>query len=97
MYKVYDVKCLVCKGQNRVGIDHKNNRVDWITTEPLISTRLRFDGEWGFECLCGNNEILTPEEAKHWENKGTQPKPTEMKKILDNLRPRKPKFEMVAV
>lgn len=96
-YKVYDVKCKSCGNTNRVGIDHSNNRIDWINAEPIVSGRLRFDGEWGWECTCGNNDILTTEENKYWQNKNTQPQPKEMKKILDELKPHKAKFEMVTV
>lgn len=29
---------------------------------PIISARLRPDGKWGFECQCGNDSRVAPEE-----------------------------------
>lgn len=93
-YQVYDIVCKECKGQNRVGIDHDNRSVNWISENPIISARYRFDRQWGFECRCGNKSITTPEEDRFWADKSQAPKEQEMKQITDNLKQHKPKFEM---
>ncbi len=31
---------------------------------PIISSRLRADAQWGFECQCGNNSLIAEEEVK---------------------------------
>lgn len=97
MYKVYDVKCKKCKGQNRVGIDEKHKTLNWISLDPIISARYRFDRKWGFQCRCGQNDLLTPEEDRNWQDKRVHPQPKEMKNIMDNLKEHKPKFEMVGI
>jgi hypothetical protein len=95
-YQVYDVKCSNCGNTDRVGIN-KYDKVDWISMESVISCRKRFDGQWGFQCKCGNNDLVTPEENKYWLNQNIMPQPQEMKSIMNNLKQRKSKFEMVGV
>lgn len=97
MYKVFDVKCKSCKGQNRVGIDEDNNSVNWISLDPIISARFRFDRNWGWQCRCGANDLLTPEEDRFWQNKSVHPRQQELAEIMKNLKEYKPKFEMVGV
>lgn len=31
---------------------------------PIISSRLRADAQWGFECQCGNNSLIAKDEVK---------------------------------
>lgn len=96
-YQVYDIVCKECKGQNRVGIDEKNKAVEWLSENPIVSARYRFDRQFGFLCRCGNSDILTPEESRYWEDTSQPPKPKEMNQIMENLKQHKSKFEMRSV
>lgn len=73
-------------------------RIDWLESpenarHPIVSGRERLDGQWGFQCICGNNDLLTTQEARTFSNP-VAPKPQEINDIVKNLKPDKPKFEM---
>lgn len=41
-----------------------DNTIFYRNHTPIISARWRPDMKWGFECLCGNDSRVAPEEAK---------------------------------
>lgn len=57
----YRVTCKQCKKSSLLNIlDEKT--VMYIDHVPIIAARLRGDLKWGFECLCGNDSRLAPQE-----------------------------------
>lgn len=91
----YNVVCSVCGGSSRVEIDNMD-RIYWYDTDKVISARKRLDGQWGWQCACGNSDIMTDQEINYIENP-TNPKPKEIQQVVDNLVIQKPKFEMRSV
>ena len=54
-----------CKGRK---IGAKNSAGQWVNVSrakgsKLLSSRLRFDGQTGFRCRCGNSSITSPAET----------------------------------
>lgn len=90
--KEYKVTCLKCKNFNIVPIADDRN-VMWKTADRIISARYRLDGNWGFQCICQNNDIMTRQE-KEMIADPANPKPRELSSIIKNLQPQKPKFSM---
>ena len=96
--KRYIVTCLKCGEKREVGIipTVTGDRVDWLENDPnerIVSGRQRLDGQWGWECLCGNNSIMSTQERETFTNK-VNPDPQEIKQVVDNLRPEKTYFTM---
>lgn len=61
----------------------------------IYSDRKRFDGEWGFRCLCGNNSIMAKEEEGNMPiaNKpgmASMPDKEQLLRIAGKLEKRKP-------
>lgn len=93
----FNVRCKNCNGSNVVAIDEKSNRILWKEYDKIISGRLRLDGQWGWQCLCGNNSLLTKQEAESITDKAN-PDPLELHKVIQNLIPEKvTTFEMEKV
>lgn len=73
------------KGGKEVGeiLINDQNGVTYLGDNGLLSARKRFDGNWGFECICGNDSRLAPSE------KGligrNRPNPAALQKIAKNL------------
>lgn len=78
----YNVICQKCQGSSQVDITRGN--VDWIDTRQVISARQRLDGNWGWQCLCGNNSIMTSQERRNISNPA-RPTAQELDKILKNI------------
>lgn len=99
--KNYLVTCGVCGGERKVKIHTSplGAQIDWLEDDQshkIISFRERLDGEWGFQCLCGNNDLMTDQESKTFRNPA-EPKPQEIKEIVSNLVVQKPNFNVVEV
>lgn len=97
----YKIICLKCKAERQIKIMETamGKRIDWLETpetahHPILSGRERLDGQWGFQCSCGNNDLMTVQERRTISNP-ISPKPQEINDIIKNLIPDKPKFEMV--
>lgn len=60
--KSFEITCLNCEGKSRIKILN-SNQVMYIDHTPIIACRFRPDMKWGFECECGNDTRLAPEEA----------------------------------
>ncbi len=84
----YKVTCLKCNGSNVVGVDEKAHRLYWDVSDRIVSGRFRLDGQWGWQCLCGQNSLLTEQENKHITDK-VNPDPKEIADIIANLVPDK--------
>lgn len=100
--QTYKVSCLKCGGERTIQI-HKTvagDRIDWLENQApmpptIVSGRERLDGEWGFQCVCGNNSLLTKQEAATFSNPAA-PHAQEIEEIVKNLKVEKPTFTMVA-
>lgn len=99
--QTYVVKCLKCKGERRIQVHltAMGKRIDWIEDKApnpatIVSGRERLDGQFGFQCMCGNNDLLTRQESATFANPAA-PQPQELKHIVENLKVDKPKFQMV--
>lgn len=97
----YKITCLKCKAERQIRISKTavGKRIDWLESaenanHPIISGRERLDGQWGFECKCGNNDLLTTQEARSFANPAA-PEPKEINDIVKNLKPDKPRFQML--
>lgn len=91
MDKFYQVICQECNGQRRVKVSETSigKRIDWLEEkqkEPftIISGRERLDRYLGWQCLCGNNSLLTQQEADMIADKAN-PQPQEINEITNNL------------
>lgn len=91
----YKIVCTKCKGSSIVEIDNMD-RVFWVDTDRVISARKRLDNEWGFQCSCGNNDIMTQQESRMIANQAN-PKPEEITDIMKNLIIEKSNFVMETV
>lgn len=74
--------------------------IDWMENKQseytIISGRKRLDDQFGWQCYCGNNDLMTRQESKTFSNPAS-PKPQEISDIVNNLVVDKPKFEMAEV
>ncbi len=104
MAQRYKVTCKKCKGNREIVITdvQGSERILWDDTvlDPkeakILSGRRRLDGEWGWECVCGNYDLLTKQEIEDISNK-QNPDPVQIADIIKNLRPQKPRFTMETV
>lgn len=87
----YDVICGNCKAKREVAITTTpvGDIIDWLEDEKshmqkIVSGRQRLDKEWGWQCLCGNNSLLTKQEDTYITNKAN-PAPQELDTVIKNL------------
>lgn len=92
----HKVTCLKCKKSDTISIVDERH-VDWnhSTSNNIISARKRLDNEFGFQCRCGNDDILSQQEKRNITDK-ENPDPQEVAEIVRNLKPQKSKFQVVA-
>lgn len=57
------ITCKQCGGKSRIKIIGGKD-VMYEDHIPIIACRLRPDMKWGFECTCGNDSRLAPQESK---------------------------------
>lgn len=88
----YKITCKNCKQSDVVHIEN-DTQILWGKNTYIISGRKRLDMQWGWQCLCGNNDILSDQEERVITDK-VNPDPQEINQILKNLEPQKPKFAM---
>lgn len=99
--KIYTITCLSCKARRQIGIATVQGTevIDWLDDNPdpeiarIISGRKRLDNNWGFSCICGNDDIMTKQEKAYIHNKQS-PSPSDLTAVIKNLIPQKPKFRM---
>lgn len=68
--KRFKVTCLECGESDIVTIDEDGHQMlmqDKVMQTPIASARWRKDLEWGFECFCGNYDLLSNEEKGDWK------------------------------
>lgn len=95
-YDTYKVTCLKCEGSDELKIT-PDNTVFYTNHTPIISSRLRADMQWGFECICGNDNRLSAKEAGDI-SKLVSGTPMSIKRIADSLKtPDEKQFRMVAI
>lgn len=85
-----------CESERKVKII-RNEKIDWLedgTPQRIVSARKRLDGQWGFQCLCGANDLLTKQEERVMSNPA-EPQPEELSMIIKNLEMQSPMFELV--
>ena|SRR3990167_11265491 len=64
-FKRYKITCLSCKRSDTVLIEMSGKPNILYESGPqtnLTSARWRKDSQWGFECICGNYDLLAQEE-----------------------------------
>jgi hypothetical protein len=98
--KSYRVTCLDCSADRTVKLAKGplGTQIDWMEDggdHKIISFRERLDSQFGWQCLCGNDDLMSDQEHKQIANKAA-PKPQEIKDIVDNLIIQKPKFKVEA-
>lgn len=94
MVMQYEVVCLQCKNKDKITI-FEARLIDWSasTCNHIVSGRKRLDQQWGWQCACGNNDLMTQQEVESLTNK-QEPDPKEISAILAALKPDKPRFVM---
>ncbi len=77
-------------------------RIDWLEDKfnPgetfIISARERLDGNWGFQCTCGADDLMTKQEKKNFSNPQA-PSPKEIGEVVSNLKVQRPLFNLVVI
>lgn len=100
MHKVVCKKCKVAR-QVKLTQTPMGRMIDWLespatTHHPICSGRERLDGHMGWQCKCGNNDLMTRQEKRMIADP-VRPKAQEINEIMRNMVPDKPKFDLVAV
>jgi hypothetical protein len=78
------VICSKCNGESVIKIDEQNKLIDWKKIGSVISGRYRLDTQWGWQCYCGNNTIMSDQERKSIADY-RQPTIKEVNDITKNL------------
>lgn len=92
----YRVQCTNCNNTEEIIVD-KDNTVFWGKMPTyIVSARYRLDMNWGFQCICGNNDIITKQEQKEIANLQA-PDPVDISRVLKSIIPDKPRFKMFPV
>lgn len=96
----YEVTCLKCGKSDIVTINearHQILRWDKMMATNLLSGRYRKDLNWGWECICGNDNRLAKEEKGEMAQLVQAP-PMKIKQIADSLKiPDAKQFKMARV
>lgn len=91
MTKKFRVTCMNCKSNDLVTINEADRAVMWGHVDRIISARYRLDNSWGFQCICGQNSLMTKQEKDQITNY-QNPDPKEISEILKNLIPEKRQY-----
>jgi len=88
--KQYEVACNRCGGTTEVTLvtTKMGKLIKWDRIGKIISGRERLDNQLGWQCVCGNNNLMTEQELKQIDN-WAQPTPQELSRIIKNLIPEK--------
>lgn len=79
------ITCSECGNSDHVAIT-EHNQIIWGKSTFIISGRHRLDGNWGWQCLCGNNSLLTVQERTTIKNLQF-PDPLDIEAVVTNLIP----------
>lgn len=101
MEKSYLITCKQCGAARKIRLfsSSQGEVVDWLDNNPdpkqakIISGRKRLDGLWGWQCVCGNDDIMTEQERRMISNPAA-PDPKTMIEISKNTKVQAPKFAM---
>lgn len=100
--KHYLITCRDCNATREVGIiaSPMGDRIDWLDNKPndenIVSGRPRLDGQYGWQCLCGNNDLMTAQEKK-FIGKDTSPPTSTIAELMKEIEPAETKFIMETV
>lgn len=78
----YKITCKNCEHSDVVCITSEG-QVIWGKNTYIVSARKRLDGNWGWQCMCGNYSLMTAQEDTI-TNKQT-PDPQEIEDIIKSL------------
>jgi hypothetical protein len=99
--KSYKVVCESCQRSDVLKISEYTfdgqhiRKVDYTNHEPIISARFRPDMNWGFECLCGQDSRVAPQEKDALHRLVKNGSEQAIKAIAKSLTPRNElKFRM---
>lgn len=92
----YRVICQKCGGSDELSIT-PDRKVFYKEHTPIISSRYRPDMKWGFECTCGQDSRISPQEKDQVEKlvKGGEHTIEAIKKTLTSKN--ELKFKMVEI
>lgn len=88
----YKIICKECKLDQVIDIDERR-QINWGKADRIISGRYRLDNNWGWQCICGNEDIMTDQEKRMIKNH-QNPDPQDIRMVLNNLKPQRSKFVM---
>lgn len=82
----YKIVCQKCFGQSIINIQESNlnKYIIWDEVDQVISGRPRLDGYFGWQCLCGNNSLLSKQENRVIKDK-QNPSPKDINQVIRNL------------
>lgn len=82
----YKVTCEACGGSSLVELIENalNKFIAYQKTGEVISARPRLDGYWGFQCICGNNSLLSEQENRLIKDK-VNPSPKDIQAVMKSL------------
>lgn len=87
------------KSNNPIGYVNKNGQVTPTKNKKgemfLRAVRKRTDGEYGFECWCGQDSRIAPNEAGILHADGTQPSKEDLYAMAENLQKKPPKYATI--
>ena len=99
-FKTLVINCGNCKAQRKIRLisTAAGETIDWLESDdnanhPIVSARKRLDGQWGFQCTCGNNDLLTDQEKRIITNPA-QPDIKEIDMVVKNLESQPAKFNL---
>lgn len=93
----YTVICEKCGGHDELTIT-SDRAVFYKDHAPIISARYRPDMNWGFECLCGQDSRLSPQEVDHVDILVKGADKVTLEQIAKSLTPKNElKFQMIKV
>lgn len=77
------IYCQSCKKEIGI-VDLSGSKPRYIKESGIMSARQRFDGEWGFECVCGNDSRIAEQEKGIITS--SIPTKEDMNKIFNNIK-----------
>lgn len=87
------------KKNNPIGYINQNKQVTPIKNKDgemfLRAIRKRTDGEFGFECWCGGDSRIAPNEIGVLKADGTQPSKEDLYSMAENLQKKPPKYATI--
>ena len=97
----YKIICKKCKANRLIDIISNQGRdvIDWRDNNPnptvakIVSGRKRLDDNWGFQCICGSDDLMSDQEKKFIADK-QNPSPADITRVIEDLTIQTPKFEM---